>query len=223
MYEGTKPPDQLGHQASQDTATPQSSAAEHFSSFDNEQSYGDEHGFHYSDHGEYGEVESEGSVNADSEEENHATVYIYEGPVNASLQDPRYAPAVIVSQDRSEVYFALSEGIKSGIWGMRERTFVMVGIKFVTFADGECIVGWCDSSCCQQHGDHVQGIFEQQHYPQRCQADYASIQLTCEWSDRIIDAWGGRQAYEVPCKKQQVQVLMGFFSAPSIFFIQGTP
>lgn len=98
---------------------------------------------------------------------------------------------IYVSGDKSEAHFAVSESLQSGLWNTRESSFFLIGIRFVRIRDEETVVGWCTKACCADSGLHVQGVFELTHYTQRSAADFAELKLTCEWSQKMIAAWGG--------------------------------
>ena len=141
-------------------------------------------------HSNDGSEEFSDSSDTVSEASDTAQEY-QDGSTNAIYRDRRYAPAIYVSEDKSEVYFAVTKDLQKNRWSPWERKFILVGVKFVDFADGQKKVGWCNSTECAQHDQHVRSIFEQTHHSQESQSEYSSRQLTCEWSSKLTQTWGG--------------------------------
>lgn len=107
------------------------------------------------------------------------------------FRSPAACPVVFVSQDRAEAHILVPESIETGQWGHRQRKFLFVGLRIVQFADCSKVVGWCSSNNCSQHGSHVQALFEGMHYAGRLSEQFAGMQSHCEWSSKLLSAWGG--------------------------------
>lgn len=106
-------------------------------------------------------------------------------------RNPDVCPIIHVSDDKAELHILVPESVSGGTSSYRSRKYFFVGLRQVQFADGTKTVGWCSNSACSSHGSHNHSLYEGMHYTGRLLEMADSTSDLCEWSSKLLAAWGG--------------------------------
>lgn len=118
------------------------------------------------------------------------------GPLGEEVLGGR-GQLVFASADHREFHIALSRCGETDDFGLRQTRFWFAALRWVQFAGGNVVVGWCSHPGCAHHDSHVQPVYEGSDYPTAAAANFTEGQtLICEKATAVLAAWGGEAALQ---------------------------